>query len=228
MNRLLSPRVTVPAIALLLGLLVALGAAYAMKDGGSGTELVVESCSTLDDPNCKLRQGVHWHADFALFIRGEQFDFNQPQFLADEDSGEDHHPYLHIHPERYTVVHVHLSGSTWSEFFESLGFSLTDPTLVGVEEAQTCLTMPDGTQYCSDGDERLRFFRNGVEVDGIGLSEITDLDRVLITYGSESDEEIQDQIAQVTDQACIPSGLCREREVPGEVEECTGAGTCTG
>jgi hypothetical protein len=228
MRRLLDPRITFPVIVLLLGLLIAGGVAYAMKDGGSTTELVVESCSTVDDPNCKLRQPVHLHADFALFIRGEQFDFNQPEFVADESGGADHHPYLHIHPERFTVVHVHLSGSTWGEFFASLGFELEDPTIVGVEAADTCLGMPDGTRYCSNETERLRFFRNGVEVDGIALSDISDVERVLITYGSESDEEIQEQIAAVTDEACIPSGLCREREVPGEVENCAGAGSCTG
>ena len=206
MKRLLSPRVTVPVIVLLAGLLVAAGAAYAMKDGG-GTELVIESCNTADDPNCNLRQGVHWHSDFALYVRGEQFDFNQPQFVSVEGSGEDHHPFLHIHPERYTVVHVHLSGSTWSEFFATLGFELKDPTLAGIEESTTCLTMPGGEKLCNNETEKLRFFRNGVEVDGIGLSDITDMDRVLITYGSENDEEIA---------ATRPSALWRTTLRPGD------------
>jgi len=223
---LLGPRYTLPAIVVLLGALIGVSVAAATRDGGSVTELVIESCNTQDDPNCKLRAPAHYHADFAVFIRGEQVDFNRPEWVVDENADGDHHPYLHIHPERYTVVHVHLSGSTWAEFFETLGFKLTDPTLAGVDEADTCLVTPEGERLCSNGQERLRFFRNGVEVDGIALTEIHDLERVLITYGSESDEEIAAQLAAVTDQSCIVGGYCKAREIPGEEEQCTGLGTC--
>jgi hypothetical protein len=227
LKRLIGPRFTLPAIAVLVAAVASVSAVAATRDGGSTpTPLVIQSCNTQDDPNCRLRQPAHMHADFAVFIRGEQVDFNRPEWVTDERSGGDHHPYLHIHPERYTVVHVHLSGSTWSEFFASLGFKLVDPSLAGIEEAETCLTFPDGASYCSNEREKLRFFRNGVEVDGIALTDIADLERVLITYGDLSDEEVAAQLAAVTDESCILSGWCKAREIPGEVEQCAGLGAC--
>jgi hypothetical protein len=225
MNAFMAPKVTLPVIVLLIAAVAGVSGVLALRDSGP-TELVIESCSTATDPNCKLRVPAHIHADFALFIDGEQFDFSMPEFVEEEDEGA--HPYIHIHPERFTVIHVHLSGTTWTEVFESLGFGLKDPTLAGVEEATTCLAMPDGEELCNGTEKQLRFFINDTEVDGIGLLDVQHLSRVLITYGDSSDEEIEQQLSAVTDQSCIVSGLCKEREIPGEVEPCSGVGACTG
>lgn len=226
MRSVLTPRVTLPLIVLLIVGLVGTSAALALRD--DGPRYVVQSCSTTNDPGCKLRQPIHEHADFALFIDGQQYDFNQPAMVSEEgESANDVHPYLHIHPPRYTVVHVHLSASTWEEFFDSLGFTLKDATISGVDRESACLAMPEGVKHCAgEGGKRLRFFRNGVEVDGIAANEIQDMERILITYGNESDDEVQQQLTAVTDQACIPGGWCLDRAVPGEVEACSGQGAC--
>jgi hypothetical protein len=227
MQRFLTASFVLPLVGLLVAGIAALGVAYALKDGGSTTtELVVESCELGVDPDCKLRDGVHEHADFAVFIRGEQFDFSEGDFLSIE--GEDHHPYLHIHPPRYTVVHVHLSRSTWAEFFESIGIEFKDGTLQGVEDATTCMTFPGEEPLCNTETERWRFFRNGVEVDGMAFTEVQDMERVLITYGA-SEDEIAEQIAAVSDESCISSGFCEERRLPGEEEPCSSTDSqCTG
>lgn len=170
-------------------------------------------------PDGILRQPVHWHSDFALFIRGQQFNFAQDGFWSKE--GEEKHPYVHIHEPRSTVVHVHREQTTWDEFLTSLGFKLTDNSL----------TLPDGTKYTSGDGETLKFFVNGTRIDSLMFQDITDLGKVLITFGPESDEEIlRAQWPLVTDQACIPSELCRDRipEQP-EPEPCSkSAGSCTG
>lgn len=226
MQRLLSPRLTLPLIVLLAAGVIGTSAALAMRD--SGPSFTVQSCNSTEDPNCTLRQAIHEHADFALFIDGEQYSFNQPAMVSEEGEDADRvHPYLHIHPPRYTVVHVHLSASTWEEFFDSLGFTLKDATISGVERDQACLEMPDGAKHCAGAGKTLRFFRNGVEVDGIAATEIQDMERVLITFGNASGEEIARQLAAVTDQACVPGGWCLDRAVPGEVEACSGRGACT-
>jgi hypothetical protein len=53
---------------------------------------------------------------------------------------------------------------------------------------------------------------NGVPVDGIAQVNIAGLSRLLISYGPESLAEVlRTQWPQVTDQACIPAGLCLDR-----------------
>jgi hypothetical protein len=221
-TRYLWPGIAVLALAgcAALGVLLAVDGG----DGGSHPQLVLETCDPATNAKCELRTETHDHADFALFIEGERFDFSQPQFVSKE--GDERHPYIHIHPRRYTVVHVHRTGTTWDEFFRSLGFELTDPTLTGVTTEKTCLKLPDGREICSGEERRWRFFVNDVEVDGVAFEEIHDLDRVLISYGTA--EEAAAQVATVTDQACILSLRCSARVDPNEPpEECQGGQTCT-
>jgi hypothetical protein len=116
------------------------------------------------------------------------------------------------------VVHVHRSLTTWDQFFRSLEFKLTDDsTIAGQGGATTCLTMPDGEEFCEGDGNTFKFIVNGVAVDGVANSEIGDLERVLISYGPETLEEVmRDQWPQVSDEACIPSGRCLERGDPGD------------
>lgn len=165
----------------------------------------------------QLRQPVHWHADFTLFIRGERFDFNRPQFVSKE--GEEKNPWVHVHEPRYTVVHVHREQTTWDEFLTSIGFKITD----------TSLTLPSGERLENSDTETLKFYVNGVRIDTLMFQDILDLNQVLISFGAEADDEVlSTQWPAVTDEACIPSGLCRDRGRP-EDEPCgKGSGTCTG
>mgnify|MGYP000900629254 CR=1 FL=1 len=174
------------------------------------------------------RTPVHEHADFLLMIRGQKFDFSQPQFLSTA-GGKELSPYVHIHAPRYTVVHVHASLTRWDEFFTSLGFTLTDPSFPGVDSARTCMTLPDKTKLCNTDTEKWKFIVNGVLLDGISNVFIGDISRVLISYGPETaDEVLKSQYPLVTDQACIPSELCLGRIDPNDPPEVCGQGlTCS-
>jgi hypothetical protein len=219
----------------LLGAVVALTAAVAalgvalFLGVNSGTTVITQDVITckVGDPGCVLRQPIHEHANFALFIDGKKFDFNQPQFLS-TDSHETN-PYAHIHAPRYGVVHVHYSNTTWNDFFKSIGFNLNDPSFPTITNEQTCLTMPTGEKLCGNDTKKFNFIVNGVKVDGISNKNIYDLDRVLIAYGTETDAQAMTLFAQVDDDACIPSERCSERIGPDEeAEPCRGAGACTG
>jgi len=170
----------------------------------------------------------HEHADFLVVIRGQTFDFNKPEFVSMAE-GETQSGNVHIHDPRYNIVHVHTSLTTWDEFFTSLGFTLTDPSFPGIDSARTCMTLPDGTKLCNTPTETWKFIANGVPVDGMANVNISDLSRVLFSYGPET---VSDVIAQqwpnVTDQACIVSELCLSRLDPNEPpEECQGQGVCS-
>ncbi len=209
----LVPRVWIPIIVLLVGAVVALAVLLVVNSGKSEPDVVVCEPGT---PGCELRQAVHWHADFALYIRGERYDFGQERFVSDEEdelSGN-----IHLHGERSSVVHVHREGTTWREFFDSIGFELTDQ----------CLTTPEGEQFCDSEAERLSFVLNGVKLDAMAFQDITNIDRALISFGSESEEELMQRYAQVSDEACIVSLLCEERTPEGGIEDepCAGRGEC--
>ena len=77
--------------------------------------------------------------------------------------------------------------------------------------------------YCGGGSDSWKFYVNGVKVEGVAATIISDLDRVLLSYGSETDAQVlADQVSKVTDQACIPSERCKDRIKPDEpIEMCT-------
>jgi hypothetical protein len=195
--------------------------------GGTKTQkLKIVDCAA-GTPGCASRQAAHFHADFALFIDGNEFNFNQPQFVSTDDDliAAD----VHIHPERYTVVHVHYTNTTWARFFDTLGFTFADQSMPGITDGQVCLTMPSGEKHCNGDQGTFKFFVNGVPVNGLAGTNIGDLDRVLISYGTESAAEVAaSQVTQVTDQACIPDERCKSRIPPNEPPEQCSISNSTG
>ncbi|MCK9517527.1 MAG: hypothetical protein M0R74_00660 [Dehalococcoidia bacterium] len=175
-----------------------------------------------------LRQAIHEHADFALFIRGERFDFGQAQFVSDDK--QELSPNVHVHHPRHTVLHVHREATTWEEFFRSVGFEIKDSTNLG-EVGQERMVLPSGEVLQPQAGEKFTFVVNGVRVDGIAGMNISALDRVLISFGGDDAAAIDAQWAEVTDESCIPQGVCLERgNGAGEHGEpcATNDGTCTG
>lgn len=169
--------------------------------------------------NGELRQAVHEHADFAVYVQGQRLDFNRPDFLSTED--KELSTNVHIHAPRTNVVHIHREQTTWDEFFRSLGLSIDD----------NCLTVVGGERLCGGSEESLKFFVNGVRVDSLMFQNITDLSRVLISFGSEDEAALQEQIRSVSDEACIPGEQCGARIDPNnkDQEPCSKTGTsCVG
>jgi len=162
-----------------------------------------------------LRQETHDHADFAVHVRGQRIDFNQPEFLSTEDEVRSEN--VHIHAPRTNVVHIHREQTTWDEFFTSLGMAVDD----------SCLTIRGGQKLCNAGNETLKFFVNGVRIDSLQFQDLSDLDRVLISFGAEDDATIRKQLGSVTDEACIPGEQCQARIDPNnkDQEPCTRTGT---
>lgn len=182
---------------------MALAACNGNDDGGGGTQ-----CEP-GDPACTLRQVVHWHADIALYIEGEAFDFGDPAYLSTEERELSEN--VHVHDPRHSVVHVHREQSTWDEFFRSLGMRVTD----------FCITLPDGTELCEEeGGNQMTFVVNGVLVDSVRELDLADLQRVLIWFGPEDPEEVlAGWASRVSDEACIPSANCQARAPENPEEE---------
>jgi hypothetical protein len=150
---------------------------------------------------------VHEHADFAIFLHGERLNFDDERYFSDGE--HQHAPDVHIHPNRPNVVHKHRQNVNWARFFGSLGIVLEDERFVDA----------DGREYRNGPAGTLKFFINGVQVDSLMHERISDLDRVLITFGAESEAELAAQLAAVGDEACIPSEKCDDRIPADEPDE---------
>lgn len=179
-----------------LGYFVAAG-----KFGNSTKYLSITSC-TVGTTGCQARGPANTHADFALFINGQQVDFSQPQYAAKQgaDVGFD---------TGGKTVAAHKQLTTWDSFFRTIGITLVDSTVPGGTIENTCMTMPGGTKYCQDAKDTFKFYVNGVKVDGIDNTNIVDLDRVLISYGPETPAQVVSaQLPKLTAQACQLSNRC--------------------
>ena len=100
----LAPRIWLPIVTLLIAAVAVLAVLLVLNSGDDGPVTVVCEPGT---PGCELRQSVHWHADFALYIRGERYDFNHERFFSTvevelSENVHIHEPFHDIVPSRWT------------------------------------------------------------------------------------------------------------------------------
>ena len=173
--------------------------------------------------NTSKEAEFHEHADFALFIEGEAFDFSDTRYMTmepcmltpqesvpiDEKPLEDS---VHLHNNDGSVIHVHRPGITYSDFFESLGMRLEDDSL---DDA-------DGNEFKTTDEKSFTFMLNGEMVDSLANAEIRNLDQVLISYGdAERDSEVlMSEYGSISNKSCISSEACLHRE-PAAPENCS-------
>ena len=220
------PRTWIPVAGLLVVALAALGGLLAFNWDGSGSTSSGASAASNSSPFKDGRQSTHQHADFLVIIRGKQIDYGQKQFIA--ELGNEASDAAHVHLPHTTVVHVHKTSTTWDEFFRSVQTELLDASYPTVKLGAACMKLPGGDKVCDGNGESFKFIVNGVKVDGIANTEIHDMDRVLVSFGPETFQQVMDQQwPKVSDQACILSERCSERIPKDEPPEtCQGQGDC--
>lgn len=108
---------------------------------------------------------VHWHADFSVTINGNRIDFNKQKYMVQSE-------YVHLERGDGTTIHKHATGVTLADFFESIGWELTDE----------CLRTDTGDEYCSGDGGELRIVVNGDEIDAPGEYKIRDGDQIRVVY----------------------------------------------
>lgn len=125
-------------------------------------------------------KNVDYNASFAIFTNGtfRVFTANMYHNLSEN---------VFIQSDNPNIVHVKKSGVTWDTFFKTLPFKLTN----------NCLTTGTKETFCTNEKETLKFYLNGVKTDDLLSREIKENDQVLISYGSENDEQIQSQLRRL-------------------------------
>jgi len=156
----------------------------------------------LKNPKEPRWEKVHEHADYKVFIDNQEVDFSDDRFQS--TTGKELNDAQHLHDNNGNNIHKHLTKKTIVDFFSSLWVTMTP----------TCIELDTGKKFCTDNEKSLKLFVNDLPMSDFMNYEFKDLDRILVSYGSASWVEIQQQLDSVTDMSCMYSDKCPERGKP--------------
>jgi len=152
--------------------------------GYAGYEFInMDSNAPGAPPNAGKLGDEHEHASVLVKIFGDKFDFTSPAYQIKSS-------WIHFEDSDGTTIHRHSSGVTLGYLFANLG--------IGIDSE--CYKFPDGRQFCTNEDYSLKFYINHELVKDIYNYVIEEGDRILITYGSETSEQIEEQLRELDSQ----------------------------
>lgn len=135
---------------------------------------------------------AHEHAGFMINVNGTPIDFSQERYQVQSR-------LIHVEGGDGFTLHRHTDRVPFGEFLASVGMGIEDGcfSISGAGQAQ---------EFCSNGEENLRVFINRTELTP--PSSITDYivedgDRILVTYGSQSAEQLSQELDAVDEGTII-------------------------
>ena len=134
-------------------------------------------------PNAGKLGDEHEHASLLVRIFGDKFDFTSPAYQIKSS-------WIHFEDSDGTTIHRHSSGVTLGYLFANLGIDIDSE----------CYKFPDGRHFCSNEDYRLKYYINHQIVKDVNDYVLEEDDRILITYGSETPEQIEEQLKELDSQ----------------------------
>ena len=126
---------------------------------------------------------AHEPASILVKIFGDKFDFSHPDFQIRSS-------WIHFEGLEGNTIHRHSKGITLGYLFDTLNLKLSSE----------CFVFFDGREFCTNHDYSLKFFINGIQYDDIRDYVISQGDRILISYGPEDMQEIQEQLIELNSQ----------------------------
>ena len=125
----------------------------------------------------------HVHSSLLVRIFGDKFEFGVPSYQIKSS-------WIHFEDSDGTTIHRHSSGVTLGYLFDSLN--------IGIDNK--CYIFPDGRQFCTNEDYSLKYFINHKRVNDINDYIFEDGDRILISFGSETPEQVEEQLLELDSQ----------------------------
>ena len=122
----------------------------------------------------------HEHASLLVRIFGDKFDFSATTYQIKSS-------WIHFEESDGNTIHRHSSGVTVGYLFETLSIVIDED----------CYIFSDGRQFCTNEDYSLKYYINHKPVSSIRDYIFEDGDRILISFGSETPEEIEDQLFEL-------------------------------
>ena len=168
--------------------------------GYAGYEFInMDSSAPGAPPGAGKLGDEHEHASLLVRIFGDKFDFDSPAYQIKNS-------WIHFEDSDGTTIHRHSSGVTLGFLFDGLNIVVgwesrgyTD-ILRPSETLDPCFIFPDGRQFCTNEDYSLKYYINHELVKGIYDYVLEEGDRILITYGSETPEQIEEQLRELDSQ----------------------------
>ena len=132
----------------------------------------------------------HEHASLLVRIFGDQFDFSTSTYQIKNS-------WIHFEESDGKTIHRHSSGVTLEYLFDSLNLTVGKVSTDGI--LKDCFAFPesDGRKFCTNEDYSLKFYINHQAVSEIKDYVIEDGDRILISYGNETEEQINEQLMEL-------------------------------
>jgi len=128
----------------------------------------------------------HDHVSLLVRLFGDKFDFSSPAYQIKSS-------WIHFEGADGDTIHRHSSGVKIGYLFETLGLTLTDECFVfKSQEGQR--------PFCTDDNFSLKFYINHRQVDSILDYIGQENDGILISYGNETPEEIEEQLQELDTQ----------------------------
>ncbi len=126
----------------------------------------------------------HAHAAIAVFVDGEQLNFDMPQFQLSSR-------YIHLENHNPYLIHKHATGVPLEMLFASFGMKITsDCIILNYDESTDIKT----GRFCTGQDQSLVFYVNGEEYySDISQYVLEHNDRVLVSFGDS--ESISEHLA---------------------------------
>ena len=161
----------------------------------------VEQCLDSGQVECNMdsnsKTGIlgsqHIHADFKVFVDGKPFNFADAKYYMKSS-------FIHLDDSQNKedalgVLHIHATGVPLWVFFKSIGMNFD----------KNCITLENNEKFCNDENKKLKFFVNGKESNEFENYMFNNLDKLLISYGNENQEQIKNQLGSITDFATLHS-----------------------
>jgi len=131
----------------------------------------------------------HEHASILVRIFGDKFDFSTPTYQIKSS-------WIHFEGSDGHTIHRHSSGVTLGYLFETLGITLNDECYI--------FQLQSGPgNFCTNEDYSLKFYINHQQEDSITSYVLQEEDRILISFGGETPEEIEEQLQELDSQAIL-------------------------
>ena len=132
----------------------------------------------------------HVHSTILVKLHGDIFDFSGPAYQIKSS-------WQHFEARDGSTIHRHATGVMLGFLFETIGIGLDD-------ECFSFKASAGGERrFCTNEEFSLKFYVNHEPVDNLTERVFEDGDRILISYGSEDQSEIDTQLLELDAQSIL-------------------------